>query len=112
MANRDTRSGQTIVIFAVFLVVLLGSAAIAVDYGSWLKVRRDYQNVVDASSLAGSVLLVRPITATKQHDAREAAWKSIEDQLGLTLDEDTLANTNTPVGTPITNSGWRLWVST
>jgi len=77
----DRAHGQTIVIFAIFLVVLLGSAALAVDYGSWLKARRDDQNVADAAALAGSVQLTRPVTGLKQVAARQAAWKSIEDQL-------------------------------
>jgi hypothetical protein len=111
----DRAHGQTIVIFAIFLVVLLGSTALAVDYGSWLKARRDYQNVADAASLAGSVLLVRPVTGAKQITARQAAWKSIEDQLGLSIDEATLAGSNTAAGgigyTP-PGTDWRIWVST
>ncbi len=104
--------GQTLTIFAIFLVVLLGATAVAIDYGSWLKVRRDYQNVVDAAVLAGSVHLVRPINPAKQVDAREAAWKSIEDQLGLTLDEAALAATSTAMGSPVVSGPWRIWVST
>ena len=115
MLNRRRRDdrGQTVVIFAIFLVVLLGSAAIAVDYGSWLKSRRDYQNVVDAASLAGSVQLVRPVTPAKQVTARQAAWKSIEDQLGLSINEAALAATSTPAGLPGEVVGpWHIWVST
>lgn len=116
VGNRDRRGGergQTIVIFTVFLVVLLASAALAVDYGSLLKVRRDYQNVVDAATLAGSVFLNRPVTAAKQVDAREAAWKSLEDQLGLTLDEATLAAADRAAASPYQDaSGFKLWVST
>ena len=108
MTTRDERRGQTIAIFAIFLVVLLGSTALAVDYGTWLKVRRDYQNVADAAALAGSALLTRPIDGTKQAQARTAAWKSVEDQLGISLDEATLGGSN---GTT-TNAGWRIWVST
>ncbi len=118
--GRMSKSGQTLVIFALFLVVLLGATAVAVDYGSLLKVRRDYQNIADAAVLSGSVFLTRPVTLTKQADAREAAWKSIEDQLGLTLDETALAAADTPVGSPVTDGntectncgGYRLWVST
>jgi len=111
-SGRDDRAhGQTVVIFAIFLVVLLGSAALAVDYGSWLKARRDYQNVADAASLAGSVQLTRPVTPAKQLAARQAAWKSIEDQLGLSLPA-SVGDLNTPFGAPVTDSGWRMWVST
>lgn len=112
--------GQTLAIFALFVTILIGAAALAVDYGSWLKVRRDYQNAADAAVLAGSVHLVRPITLAKQVDAREAAWRSLEEQLGLTLDEAALGATNTSVGAPVTDGssgcldcrGYRLWVST
>ena len=114
--GRDRRGGQTIVIFAIFLVVLIGSTALAIDYGTWLKVRRDYQNVADAASLAGSVLLTRPITGAKQIQARTAAWKSLEDQLGLSINEALLGGSNTASGAgngynpPGTD--WRIWVST
>jgi hypothetical protein len=110
--KRDQR-GQTLAVFAIFLVVLLGSTAITVDYGSWLKSRRDYQNVVDAASLSGSVLLTRPVTLGKQVDARVAAWKSLKDQLGLTLSESALGANNDGVGSPgYSAGGWRIWVST
>ena len=118
--RRRSESGQTLVIFAIFLVVLLGATAITVDYGSLLKVRRDYQNAADAAVLAGSVFLTRPVTAPKPIAARKAAWKSIEDQLGLTLNEDALALTDTTPASPVTDGnancsncdGYRLWVST
>lgn len=114
--RRDRAHGQTVVIFAIFLVVLLGSAAITIDYGSWLKARRDYQNVADSASLAGSVQLTRPVTPAKRTAARQAAWKSIKDQLGLSIDEAALALLgDTPVGLPGFNppgTDWRIWVST
>ena len=74
--------------------------------------RRDYQNVADAAVLSGSVFLTRPITIAKQQSARTAAWKSIEDQLGLTLNETTLAMASTPIGASINQAGYRMWVST
>lgn len=104
--------GQTLVLFALFLVVLIGSSAVAVDYGTWLKVRRDYQNVADAAVLAGSAFLTRPVTIAKQESARKAAWKSIEDQLGLTLDEEAWKATDTLVDAPRDVGGYRMWVST
>jgi hypothetical protein len=109
----DHAHGQTVVIFAIFLVVLLGSAALAVDYGSWLRARRDYQNVADAASLAGSVQLTRPVTVPKQIAARQAAWKSIEDQLGIPLDEAALAINSTNAGPPgVPVGSFSVWVST
>lgn len=113
-SRRRSEGGQTLVIFAIFLVVLMGATAIAVDYGSLLKVRRDYQNVADAAVLAGSVFLTRPVTATKQIAARKAAWESIKDQLGLTLDATLLAATDRLVGPAngYLEGGYRMWVST
>ncbi len=113
--RRDKRSGQVLPLFALFLVVLIGATAITVDYGSWLKVRRDYQNVADAAVLAGGGFLSRPIDATKRMNARRAAWSSLNDQLALGLnsgDLDALMATDTPAGTPSLYSGYRLWVST
>jgi len=107
--------GQTLAVFAIFLVVLLGSTALAVDYGSWLNARRTYQNVVDAAVLHGSVLLERPVTGPKQVIARRATWQSINDQLGLGLSGATLdgfAANDTSVGSPQVAGGFRMWVST
>jgi hypothetical protein len=114
--RRDGREpGQVLVLFALFLVVLIGATAITVDYGSWLKVRRDYQNVADAAALAGGGFLSRPIDATKRTQARRSAWESFNAQLGLGLTGsqlNTLQGSNTPAGSPQTVGGYRLWVST
>ena len=79
----DRSRGQVIVIFALFLLVLFGAAALTVDYGTWLKARRDYQNVADPAALAGSVYLTRPTTGVERTLARRAAWEEINRQLGL-----------------------------
>lgn len=115
--------GQALAVFAVFVAfVLLLSAALVTDYGSWLKIRRDYQNSVDAAVLQGSVLLDRPVTAAKQLAAREATWTSLASSLGITLPVtdpnpgpnfgQPLWNANTAIGAPIVVDGYRLWVST
>ena len=85
LVNRREPKGQVLVLFALFLVVLIGATAITVDYGTWLKVRRDYQNVADAAALAGGGFLSRPIDNTKRTQARRAAWDSLNSQLGLGL---------------------------
>src|SRR3990172_4142363 len=107
-AARDAMRGQPLPVFAVFLAfVLLLSTALVIDYGSWLKVRRDYQNAVDAAVLQGAVLLDRPVTPPKQIAARKAAWTSLEGALGVTLpatDPSTglaLWATSTAIGAPI-----------
>src|SRR4051812_21218552 len=97
----DKQQGQGLVLFALFLVVLLAVTGVAVDYGTWLKSRRDYQNVADAAVLAGGAFLSRPIDATKRDNARRAAWESINKQLSLGLNSTqltTLQATNTAAG--------------
>jgi hypothetical protein len=114
-SSRSDSKGQVLALFAIFLVVLIGATAVTVDYGSWLKVRRDYQNVADAAVLAGGGFLSRPLDATKQAHARRAAWDSLNAQLNLGLNNgqlNTLQATNTPAGTPEVFAGYRLWVST
>lgn len=111
----DRQHGQVLILFALFLVVLLGVTAVTIDYGSWLKVRRDYQNAADAAVLAGGGFLSRPINDTKRTFARRAAWDSLNSQLALGLsdvDLGALENTDTPAGTPELLNGYRIWVST
>ncbi len=110
--TRDT--GQVLVLFALFLVVFLGFTAVTIDYGSWLKARRDYQNAADSAALAGSAFLSRPIDNTKRRQAREAAWESLKQQLGLSLDPSnpSLWTNSTPADLWVNDSGYRLWVST
>ncbi len=115
MNRREDGKGQVLVLFALFLVVMIGATAITVDYGSWLKSRRDYQNVVDAAVLAGGGFLSRPITSTKRDQARRAAWESLNNQLNLGLASGqltTLMATNTAQGSPSVIGDYRIWVST
>jgi putative Flp pilus-assembly TadE/G-like protein len=116
-ANRRRQGGQTLVLFAFFLVVLLGASALTVDYGTWLLAKRGYQNVTDAAALAGVIHLTRPRadlctgTKTKATCAREAAWTSVKQQLGLSaLDAVTQSASNTSASSPYTESGYRIWV--
>lgn len=110
------QSGQVLAIFAIFLVVLIGASAITIDYASWLKVRRDYQNVADAAALQGAAFLTRPMDSSKRILARQAAWQSLKDQLGLgaTIVPATLAGVDTPSGVSVNDpaTGYRMWVST
>jgi Flp pilus assembly protein TadG len=109
------KDGQVLVLFALFLVVMIGATAITVDFGSWLKARRDYQNIADAAVLAGSGFLSRPLDASKQTLARRAAWESLNSQLALGLTNgqlNTLQGSNTAAANPQVFSDYRLWVST
>lgn len=126
-SNKPGSNGQVLALFAIFLVVLIGATAITVDYGTWLKTRRDYQNVADAAVLAGGGFLSRPIDTTKRGQARHAAWDSLNSQLNLGLTatdigganplvftDGGLDSTNTAAGSPFVpaGSGYRIWVST
>lgn len=73
-----------LVLFALFLVVLLGIAAVTVDYGHWLEEKRNLQNAADEAATAGvSELLRRPITAGKQVSAAEHALLYVDARLAL-----------------------------
>jgi Flp pilus assembly protein TadG len=57
--------GQATVLTVLFLAVLLGVAALAIDVGTWYKQKRDLQAVADAAALAGAQALPEdPATAT------------------------------------------------
>jgi Putative Flp pilus-assembly TadE/G-like len=103
--------GQVLILFALFLVVLIGFSAVAVDLGSWLKVRRDYQNAADAAALAGSPFLSGP-TPDRPH-ARQAAWNSLASQLGVTIPGSPW-DSDTPALDPVPDSTgtYSMWVST
>jgi hypothetical protein len=56
-AKRNNQSGQALVLTVVFLVSLLGMAALVIDVGSWYRAKRDLQATADASALAGAQAL-------------------------------------------------------
>jgi Flp pilus assembly protein TadG len=56
-AKRSNQSGQALVLTVVFLVSLLGMAALVLDVGSWYRAKRDLQATADASALAGAQAL-------------------------------------------------------
>ena len=106
-------NGQILVLFALFVVVLIGFAAVAVDLGSYLKVRRDYQNAADAAALAGAPFLIQP--AIDRTNARKAAWTSLASQLGITLPTSPDPwDQNTPASAGVEDMAntFKMWVST
>jgi len=118
-AGDSAGRGQTLAIFALFLVVLLGISAVAVDYGTWLLSKRNYQNISDAAALNGVALLTRPVAdqctvgKTKAVCAREAAWTSVKEQLNLPgLVVATQGAANTAQASPYTEAGYSIWVDT
>ena len=106
--------GQVLALFALFLVVFTGFAALTIDYGSWLAARRSYQNAADSAVLAGSAFLTRPIDSTKRTQARLAAWTSLKTSLGLSaaISPSFLSGSNTASAVFDPATGYRIWEST
>ena len=55
--NTRSNRGQATVLTLVFLVVLLGMAALVLDIGSWYRADRDTQSTADSAALAGAQAL-------------------------------------------------------
>src|ERR671934_129891 len=55
--NFGNERGQATVLTLVFLMVLLGMAALVLDLGSWYRADRDTQSTADAAALAGAQAL-------------------------------------------------------
>lgn len=121
---RPTSPGQVLVLFVLFLLVLLGVSALAIDYASWLLTDRTLQNYADHAALAGASQFEDRTTATtcaanKCVDARIQAWTSLNDELdlGLTPVEIVgLGGADSPAGgvTSFGAASWsdRIWVTT
>jgi hypothetical protein len=94
--------GQALVLFALFLLVLLGVSALAVDYANWLLIDRHLQNTSDHASLAGASVFSESIGGTNckqdaenitcQQAARTLAWTSLNDELDLGLSSTDLGS--------------------
>jgi Flp pilus assembly protein TadG len=132
MSPRHESPGQVLVLFVLFLLMLLGVSALAIDYASWLLVDRNLQNVADHAALAGASVFDDRTTQgscfggsgqANCEAARAQAWTSISDELGLGLSAvaiTQLSLSNSPANgtTTVTAGGitfaWqeRVWVST
>jgi hypothetical protein len=125
--------GQALVLFAIFLVVLLGAAALAIDYANWLLTDRALQNVTDHAALSGASVFRQTVGGTNCREdptsgdcevaARTQAWTSLNQDLSLGLDAaeiDALAARDSPSsgdasdaggGPPADFRGQTIWVS-
>lgn len=87
---RSGASGQTLVLFALMLVVLLGFAALAIDVTRVYADLRFYRATADAAALAGAQDLqgnnTRVVGAADYARARGHALATLEEQLGGTAD--------------------------
>jgi hypothetical protein len=128
LAAGVTSTGQILVLFVLFLLVLLGVSAVGIDYAAWLLTDRSLQNVADHAALAGASQFEDSSTAndcggTKCVGARKQAWASLSNELDLALTDpaiDALAAADSPPdgqpdgtygGQPIAFND-RIWVST
>jgi len=96
--------GQVLALSALFMVVLLISASLAVDYASWLSARRDFQGVVDAAAIAGAAQLPAPgfgtVSAQQQQNAATDALVYLSDHLGWGIARATAQGNTGPVPEP------------
>ena len=80
--------GQVVPLFALFLVVLLGFSALAIDVSGAYSARRTYRSIADAAALAGAQDLqipgTRTVSALERRTARQRALDSVRSQLGNT----------------------------
>jgi hypothetical protein len=93
MTRARQEGGQVLALVALFMVVLLVSAALAIDFASWLSARREFQSVADAASIAASAHLtepgVAPPTLAQQQNAATDALVYLSDHLGWGIDRAT-----------------------
>lgn len=121
--NESRERGQVLVLTALFLVVLLVSAALAIDYSSWLSARRDFQSVADAAALAGAAQLSPPglgtVTSAQQQNAATDALVYLSDHLGWGIDRATAQgalpqylNQNAPYVVTVGSRKFCVWIWT
>ncbi len=65
MTHARKQNGQTVVLFVLMLVVVLGAAAAVIDVGSWYLMKRKAQATADAVALAAAADLPNAVLATK-----------------------------------------------
>lgn len=83
---RQAADGQVLPLFALFIVVLLLMAALAIDVSSALSARRFYRSVADAAALAGAQDLqqgtTRAVGTLERTNARTHALQQLASLLG------------------------------
>ncbi len=83
-----SQRGQVLPLFALFLLVLLGMTALAIDVSGALSARRAYRSFADSAALAGAQDLqqggTRVVTSVEQQRARTDALDRLVSLLGAT----------------------------
>jgi hypothetical protein len=82
------RRGQVVVLFASFLIVLVGICILAIDVGRLFVCRAQLQNAVDAAALAGASQLL--------------GWASEDEKTDARLEAKAIAVANIVAGVPLT----------
>ncbi len=90
-------NGQSLIMVALCLTVLLGFVAIAVDYGYLAYQKRQLQNAADAAALAGAYEL--PNKTFVHSEAREFAKKNAKElsDENISIDDNELNNSRVKV---------------
>jgi Putative Flp pilus-assembly TadE/G-like len=80
--------GQVLPLFALFLIVLVGFTALAIDVSGTLSARRFYRSAADSAALAGAQDLQatgsRAVGSGDRIRARQDAMKHLTNELGIT----------------------------
>lgn len=92
MNTKDDR-GQAIVLTLIFMTVLLGAGAMALDVGTWFHAKRQLQAEADAAALAGAQALPQS-TADARALALQYSAKNGNDltDAGISFSSDTSTN--------------------
>ena len=87
--RRRGQRGQTLPIFALASLVIIGTVALAVDFGFLTNQHRNLQAFADEASTAGAIKLGPNPGTTERTNARTAAFIYLRDNLGLTTVKTT-----------------------
>jgi hypothetical protein len=88
--KKSNESGQSLVMFAVFLIGLLGMLALVLDGGTMYLVRRRMQNAADAGALAGAreLALEHGETAARIKAEEYAIYRNGADRADITFENE------------------------
>ncbi len=76
MNRLRSERGQALVLTTLFVVALLGMAALVLDLGTWFRAQRDMQAVADSAALAGAQALPESTSESSSLAAQYAAKNS------------------------------------
>ena len=109
-AGHSREAGQTLVLFVVLLMGLLGVAGLAIDYGFWALNKNQVQSAADASALAGASQLPAGLgsagtTASSQYLKNGVASDSVTvtPTTNLTANDSVTVNASRSVPTWFTS---------